>query len=323
MNRPALLVLCLLLPLPALAGQTLTVQPVAAADEKAVFATVESVRTVPARVRTGGTIVGLPVREGDPVDKGQVVAVIADQKLDLQVAALEAQIAALRAQLTKAEGDLARSEPLFKSGDVAKARLDELRAAQSVAANTLKARMSERSVLDQQLTEGKVLAPTAGRILKVPVTAGSVVMAGEPVAIIASREVMVRLSIPERHARQLKAGDPVRLDGEDMADGSPASGRISLIYPQIENGRVSADAKVDGVAGYFVGQRVRAWISGGARKTFVIPESFVTVRFGLDYVTLQQDGSAMTEVPVQRGRRLDAGVEILSGLRAGDVLVSP
>ena len=44
------------------AASTYTVEPVAAADDKAVFATVESLEIVPARVRTGGTIASLSVK---------------------------------------------------------------------------------------------------------------------------------------------------------------------------------------------------------------------------------------------------------------------
>ena len=189
------------------AEEAFTVQPSLIHDQKAVFATVESVRVVPARVRTGGTIVALAVREGAQVEKGQVVTVIADQKLNLQATTLDAQIAGLKAQLTKAEADLERNAPLAQAGVISKTRMDEVRTAVSVATNALKARISERSVLDQQMVEGKVLAPISGRVLKVPVAVGSVVMAGEPVATIASQNMMVRLSVLGRHARLLKAGD--------------------------------------------------------------------------------------------------------------------
>jgi hypothetical protein len=40
----------------------------------------------------------------------------------------------------------------------------------------LKSRTAERSVVEQQIAEGKVLAPTAGRVLTVPVTTGTVVL---------------------------------------------------------------------------------------------------------------------------------------------------
>ena len=310
------------------AEETLAVQPVSILDQKAVFATVESMRVVPARVRTGGTIVALAVREGDQVEKGQVVTVIADQKLDLQVTTLDAQIAGLKAQLAKAEADLERNAPLAQAGVISKTRMDEVRTAVSVATNALKARISERSVLDQQMAEGKVLAPISGRVLKVPVAVGSVMMAGETVATIASRDMMVRLSIPERHARLLKAGDPVRLDGEDLSAEMSGTGTITLIYPLIEDGRVTADVKVAGLSDRFVGQRIRVWVSGGERQGFVIPESLLTVRFGLDYAKLRLADGKSVDVPVQRGQHrpspdMPDGLEILSGLHAGDLLVRP
>ena len=50
-------------------AETLTVAPRMVADEKAVFATVESISVVPARGRIGGTIVQLNVKEGDSVTR--------------------------------------------------------------------------------------------------------------------------------------------------------------------------------------------------------------------------------------------------------------
>jgi multidrug efflux pump subunit AcrA (membrane-fusion protein) len=63
----------------ALAQETFVVAPKTVADEKAVFATVESASVVPARARIGGTVVELAVKEGDAVKQGQVVATIGDE----------------------------------------------------------------------------------------------------------------------------------------------------------------------------------------------------------------------------------------------------
>ena len=80
------------------------------ADEKAVFATVESISVVPARGRIGGTVVQLNVREGDPVTRGQAIATIGDEKLALQMKSLDAQIDALQAQSSQAQIDFTRIE---------------------------------------------------------------------------------------------------------------------------------------------------------------------------------------------------------------------
>ena len=312
----------------ALAGPTFVVAPKTVADEKAVFATVESSNVVPARARIGGTLVELTVKEGDGVKQGQVLAIIGDEKLALQMKSLDAQIAGLEAQLAQAQADLTRGEDLFARGTIPKTRLDEARTAFNVASNSLKSRTAERSVIQQQVTEGRVLAPAAGRVLKVPVTTGTVIMAGEPVVSVAEQNFVLRLRVPERHAQFLKVGDAVRIDGEELGKSGALFGTISLVYPQIEDGRVTADATVAGLGDYFVGERIRVWVSAGERTSIIVPGSFITTRFGIDYARVGKDAKTAVDVPVQRGRSLPRpdmpdALEILSGLKLGDVLVQP
>ncbi len=311
----------------ALAQETFTVAEKTLTDEKAVFATVESANVVPARARIGGTVVELAVKEGDAVKQGQVVATVGDEKLALQMKSLDAQISGLEAQFTQAQTDLTRAEDLFSRGTIPKTNLDQARTAFNVASNTLKARTAERSVLQQQVTEGKVLAPTSGRVLKVPVTTGTVILPGETVATVAERNFVLRLRVPERHARFLKAGDPVRIDGEELGKSGAQFGTIRLVYPQIEDGRVIADAVVAGLGDYFVNERVRVWVSAGERRGYIVPGSFIVTRFGIDYARVRKGNEAI-DVPVQRGRELPRpdmadALEILSGLKVGDVLVRP
>ncbi len=312
----------------AIAADTFTVEPQKIADEKAVFATVESTNVVPARARIGGTVAELSVKEGDHVTQGQVVGVVGDEKLVLQMKSLDAQIAGLEAQLTQTQSDLTRAEELFAKGTIPRTRLDEARTAFNVATNAHRARIAERSVVEQQLSEGKVLAPAAGRVLKVPVTSGTVILPGEPVATIAEQNFVLRLRVPERHAQFLKKGDSVRIDGDELGRKEAMFGTIQLVYPQIEDGRVIADAKVAGLGDYFVGERIRVWVSGGERESFVVPASFIITRFGIDYARLRQDDKSVIDVPVQRGRAMPRpdmpdALEILSGLKPGDVLVRP
>ena len=311
----------------AAAADTLTVASRTVADEKAVFATVESISVVPARGRIGGTIVQLNVREGDAVTRGQTIATIGDEKLALQMKSLDAQIDALQAQSNQAQIDFTRTEGLVERGTLPRVKLDEARTTLNVAENGLRARTAERAVVQQQLNEGQVLAPADGRVLKKQVAVGSVVLPGDAVAMIAQQNFKLRLRVPERHARFLKAGDKIRVDGAEFGDQAPKTGVIDLVYPQIEDGRVIADATVENLGEYFVGDRLRVWISGGERTAFVIPSSYVATRFGIDYVQIRQ-GDHTVSAPVQRGRNLASpelpdGLEILSGIRAGDELVQP
>jgi RND family efflux transporter MFP subunit len=272
-------------------------------------------------------VVQLNVREGDAVTRGQAIAVVGDEKLGLQMKSLDAQIQALQAQADQAQIDFDRTGALVERGTVPRIKLDETRTVLNVAQNGLRAKTAERAVIEQQLTEGQVLAPQDGRVVKRLVAVGSVMLPGDPVVTIAQQDFKLRLRIPERHARFLKQGDRIRVEGAEFAEGAAKWGVIDLVYPQIEEGRVIADARVDGLGEYFVGDRLRVWISGGERPAFVIPSGYVTTRFGIDYVRLRQTGGTIN-VPVQRGRDRPTpdfpnGLEILSGIGAGDVLVQP
>lgn len=299
------------------ADAPLRVAATVVADEKAVFATVESVNVIPARARIGGTVVDLHVAEGDSVAAGQVIAKIGDEKLALQIGAMDSRISALNAQFEQAATELSRARELFAQGAVARARLDDAQTQYNVAENARKAATAERDVIRRQVGEGDILAPVSGRILSVPITRGTVVMPGEAAAMVAEENYILRLRLPERHARFLKAGDDVRLEGG-------VRGQIVTVYPQMEQGRVVADAAVEGLGDYFVGERVRVFVAAGEKTVLSLPHDYLTTRYGIDYVRLAPDGGTSMDVPVQRGRILDDGrVEILSGLRVGDHVVRP
>ncbi|MCB1782799.1 MAG: efflux RND transporter periplasmic adaptor subunit [Alphaproteobacteria bacterium] len=314
----------ILLPVKAFAAEPLKVAPVTITDEKAVFATIESTNVVPARARISGTVVDLAVDDGDHVEAGQVLAIVGDDKIAFQISALDSRIAAADAEVSRAKTDLDRLKVLVPKGAASESALDQAQRDYNVAISAQKAVSAERDVVKKQLSEGQVLAPVSGRILKVPVTAGTVIMPGETLAIVAEENYILRLEVPERHARFMKVGEPVRLDKTEMAESAAQNGKITLIYPQIENGRVIADASAEGLGNYFVGQRVRVWISGGDRTGIIVPPEYLTMRFGVDYARVKQQETGETiEVPVQRGQSTKDGIEILSGIKSGDILVQP
>ena len=304
----------------AAAQQTVTRQQVD--DRKAVIATVEPIRELVARARIGGTIVALSVREGDQVAAGDRIALVVDPKLALQIQALESRIQAQSAAREQAQIDLNRIEQLRTSGTVSQAQLDQARTRLNMAERTYLALRSDREVVEQQSTEGAVLAPASGRVLKVPVSVGSVVLPGETIATLATDNYILRLQLPERHARFIKAGDEILVGSRGLQQQDQETlrpGRVRLVYPQIDQGRVIADAEVDGLGDFFVGERTRVYVATGKRAALVVPAEFVYRRYGVSYVKLK-DG---TEVVIQPGLPVDGGIEILSGLNEGDEVVRP
>jgi len=308
----------------ALAGTataaTFEIVPQDITEWKAVYGRVEARDTVPARARIGGTVEELLVTEGDVVATGQKIALVRDEKIGFQIAAVDGQIRATQSRLDTAEADLGRVQELVKRGVATVQQLDRLQTEVAVARNGLASFEAQRSVLVKQEEEGAVIAPVEGRVLSVPVTRGAVIMGGEEVATIGGGGFFLRLSIPERHASMLKEGAPLRIS----TGGAEADGRLAKIYPQIENGRVTADVEVENLDTAYVDARILVQVPVGSRKALVVPKSAVITRSGIDFVTIETaagevERTVVTGVVVGAG---DSGtVEILTGLVAGDRVV--
>lgn len=297
-------------------------------EMKAVFGQVRSRTIVPARARIGGTVREVNVTEGSEVTEGEVVAAVVDEKLALELDAANAKIKQLESELDNAQIELDRAEELLSRGVASQGRVDQARTRFEVATNQLAAAEAEKAVVEQRAREGQVLAPATGRVLTVPVRRGSVVLAGEEIARVASGKYYLRLSLPERHAAEIAEGGSVLLGRRGGEPDTPTEyeGRIAKVYPEISDGRVIADVEVGGLGDYFVNERTLVWIPVGHREALAVPPGAVITRHGVDYVRLATadgpievaviPGATFTENGAER-------VEILTGLHNGDRVIVP
>ncbi|MFA6279301.1 MAG: efflux RND transporter periplasmic adaptor subunit [Bdellovibrionales bacterium] len=303
-------------------AQEFTVHPSMVDDLKAVIATIESVREVQARARINGTLSLVTVKEGDHVKAGDRIAVVGDPKLAIKGQGLDARILGAQSAYDKAKLDFARASELRQSGYGTQAKLDEARANLEIAQHNLDAAKSEKQEVAQQATEGAVLAPNAGRILTVPVSVGSVVMAGETIATLSQENYILRLDLPERHARFIQAGDTVQIGARGLGTQcteAMKTGTVRLVYPEIKYGRVIADVTASDLGDYFVGERTRVYVATGQRAAMMVPQEYLFRRAGVSFLKLKGGN----EIAVQAGTTQEDKVEILSGLNDGDVVVQP
>jgi len=307
------------------------VQPLTIPEMKAVFGQVESRIVLPARARIGGSIRELRISQGDEVKEGDIIATVVDDKLALQLSAAAARIEALNSQLANARVQLERAQQLRTSGTGSQASLDTARMQFEVATNQVAAAVAEKAVIEQSAKEGDVLAPATGRVLTVPVTPGSVILAGEEIARIAPGPYYLRLSLPERHAAEIVQGAQVLVGerGLTQASGELAAahqGKIVKVYPEITDGRVIADVEVAGVGDYFVNERTLVSIPVGKRTVLAVPAKAIKTIHGIDYVSVATTGGVM-DVAVILGESIEDRrqhlVEVLTGLHAGDRAILP
>jgi len=306
-------------------AQPLVVRKTNVVDRKSVIATVEPMRQLVARARIGGTIAELIVKEGDDVKAGEIIAEVTDEKLALQMQAFGSRIASQQATRNQAKTDYDRIAELARRGVSTQMQLDQAKINLDAAERNLAAMKGDRGVIAQLASEGAVLAPGAGRVLSVPVSVGRFVPPGETIAMLAQARYILGLQLSERHAQLIRAGDRVLIGARGLADQAAATreGRVRIVYPEVQGGRVIADVDVSGLGDYFVGERTRVYIDAGKRRSIEIPANYVYRRAGVSYAKLA-DGD---EVVVQPGETHDDGgvksVRNPAGLVDGDRIVAP
>jgi RND family efflux transporter MFP subunit len=306
-------------------GERLTVREARLADRAEVPGTVTTRDSAEVRARIPGVITRLHVRAGDRVAAGQPVATITDSRLGQEAAAHGASAAAAEAQATRARADLERIRYLHREGVYAQAKLDEAVAGARAADAMVAAARAQQGAVRAVEGQGIARAPAAGRVLVADLPEGAAVGPGTLIATLTAGPPIVRLDVPEGLAARLSVGTEVRVHGlAGQPGGESAIGRIVKLHPGVSAGRTRADVAIPGLAPTLIGQRVTAAVDAGVRTGLAVPARFVEPRFGLHFVRLvSADGKRAAEVPVEVRPLPDGQMEILSGLKAGDVLVAP
>jgi len=294
------------------------------ADTRLVAAQVMNRDVGDARARIAGRLTEVLVREGDVVRRGQLMAVISDERLRLEAQAAASGVEAARSRAELAGADRQRAEILFEKGVYARARLDVARSASDAAEANLRTAKAQADAVRALSEEGRVFAPADGRVTRIPVPEGAIVMPGEVVVALSTGARVLRVELPEAEAGVLKEGESLSVRTGPGLEA--VSALVRQVYPAVRSGRVTADLEAQDMPAAFIGARVLVEIPTGRRMAIVIPSGFVATRFGADYVRLARPGGRVIEVPVQIGGSVpmdDArqGIEILSGLRPGDLIL--
>lgn len=308
-------------PKAAQAGVVFTVRQLETPALISTFAVVQSPDAAIAQARISGILSSLLVDEGDTVRQGQLIAVVSNESLAPQAAASRAQASSVRAQLKQAEADLERFAALNAQGYYPTRSLEAARANAQALREQVRALDAQAASVTSVQGQGRILAPVTGRVLQVPVTAGSAVTPGTSVAMIGSAYVL-RVKQPERAAGALRPGATIYIErGAGRVEAA-----IAKVYPALADGRVEADVLPPAGENLIYGQRIRVWTPGESSAALIVPSSYLQTRYGVDFARVLNGNGTVEEVVVRRGEPralpgLPDGVEILAGLKAGDRLV--
>jgi RND family efflux transporter MFP subunit len=169
----------------------------------------------------------------------------------------------------------------------------------------------------------RIAAPFSGVVTAKSVEPGSLAAPGAPLLTV-EREGAYRLeaSVNESRFPFVKTGETVEISLDSL--DRRFSAKVSEIVPAVDAASRSYTVKIDlpELADLRSGMFGRARFAKGERKVLAIPAGALVERGQLQSVFVVEDGVAHTRL-VTTGERGPGGVEALSGLSAGEKMVSP
>ena len=268
---------------------------------------------------SGLRVTQLLVDVGQQVQKGELLLALDHRSLDSDLAQANANVQQAQAGAELARSKYTRGQSLVEGHYISASNLDELRAARAQAEAQLGTARAVRDTAALRRSYAELRAPDAGLISKRLVQPGQVVAAGsELLRLIRQNRLEWRADLPEAQLAQVRVGQDVILDG------SGVHGRVRAVTPGVDSSTRTGTAYVDLPQPKQVqpGAYVQGRILIGRGAGLVVPISAVLRRDGHAYVFVVRDGKHATRVRVEPGSSDGGQVEIRSGLKAGEQVVS-
>jgi len=284
-------------------------------DETTTVGSLRSRQGVMLRPETSGRIDKLGFTDGARVRRGQLLVQLDDT---LQ----RAQLAQARAQASIARTNLQRNRDLASQNFVSQSAVDQSAAALEVAE-------AQVALADAQLVRMRVLAPFDGVAGIRLVNIGDYVKDGaDLVSIDDVAGMLVDFRLPEGVLSRLKVGQvvDVTLDG---LPGKAFKGRVDAFDSQLDaNGRsLLVRASIANDEGLLrPGMFARARLVFSTRDdAVVVPEEALVPQGGRQFVVKVVEGPqgpATERLEARLGLRVPGKVEIVDGLKVGDLVVT-
>lgn len=219
----------------------------AAAAQKNVAVTLQGVGTIAAyqtvtvQPQVSGKLLSIDFKEGQHVEKGQVLAKIDPITYKAQLEQTEAKLAMDQASLANARLDLKRYVKLARTNYVSKQQADQARA--TVRQDAAQVQSDKAAVDSAQATLGytSIVAPISGRTGIRLVDAGNIVGPSDTNGIVVITQVQPITAvftlpsddIPQVHAAALRGSVPVRVVGAN-SDQVLDRGHLVVINNQVD-----------------------------------------------------------------------------------------
>lgn len=327
---------------PPVQARVIRVKPEPFTATVAVTGTLISKTRVDVKAQTTGRVERFPKEEGERVQAGEAVIWVEDVNQRLSLSQAEAAVRVAEAALERARvveahsrSELERARNLLKSGgitdkDLKTAELAERDASAqvSLASAQLEQARAAVEVARKHLRDTIIRAPVAGEIQKKFVNTGAYVEPPTPVfTVVDNRNLELESPVAAAELAPIRSGQKVTF-AVNSFPGETFEGRVIEVSPAVDvqsrsaTVRIRVDNRTGRLkAGMFATGEV---LTGVQSQAIVIPASAVyrsDASAKQSYVFVVENGRAAQRA-VQIGRETDSRLEIVSGLREGDLLIA-
>jgi len=293
-------------------------------DQIALVGTTEAIARSTIAAEVSGLVKHFPVREGDFLEKGKVLAILKSTDLVLRLKAAVASKEKARASLIFAEKELVRHTKLKDADSIAARKYDEaLYQHQSHEQEVLRSE-AEIELIRDNIKNKTVVAPFSGFVAKEHTQVGEWLPVGGPVVTLVDLvHIRITVDVPERYAVQLLQKDPVRILVASISN-EPLLGKISAILPEEDTDARTIPVRVSiANPGLKIrsGMEARATFTLGTKKNALLVPKDAIVTAGTNRLVFVVGSSVAQPVNVQVTGYYDGNVAIEGSLHPGDDVV--
>ena len=294
-------------------------------DGVALTGDLNPIETIDVRARLEGDLLGVYVRAGEQVGRGQLLARFESVEQESGRRSAEADRAAAQSDLANAEWTLEQNVQLLKAGAIAHQVLKNSQQAVASARARVAAADARVSATGTQARDTRVVAPSSGIVSARVVEPGEHLSRGAAMFTIVRNDVLeLAAAVPARQSTTLRSGQIVHF----VADGRQFDGRVARVSPTI-------DPATRAVTVFVQVPNAGGTIRGGTFATGRVVSRTLTGVISIPTAALRQsqedgkpfvyriDGKTINIAPVQLGavdeRRGVA--QVTDGLQAGERVI--
>jgi RND family efflux transporter MFP subunit len=282
--------------------------------------TVRPVSEATVEAQVPGRVLKVLARAGQAVEKGQLLVQLEDQQFQAKLAQARLGLAAARANFERASAEHERVKKFAQAEAATPQNLEQAKAGFLAAEAGL--RQAQQMVQEAEVALGwtRLSAPERGQVVRRLAEPGDLALPGKPLLTVQTvgghrLEALVR----EGLIANIKVGGRVMVEVPSL--GRQMEGRVEEISPSADPQTRGFLVKVglEPAPGLYSGMFARLLVLLEERAAVLIPRQALR-RVGQLELVRVKSAAGWESVYVTSGRVVDGRVEILSGLKGGEVL---